>query len=448
MPVLQKNQTITLEIDGYTAEGAGVGHFEGMAVFVPGTLMGETVQCHIIKCAKRYAVGKLRNILASSPRRTTPPCPDFGRCGGCALQHMNPTEQLAFKQQRIADAFSRIGGLSIVSLPVFGMANPMRYRNKAAFPVGREATSTQIGLYAARSHRIIPVEDCLLQSPTTKKILSIIRRYMEEFHISAYHEPTHSGLIRHVVIRHNELGQFLVCLVSVKPLPHVDKLAAMLQAEPGYCGLVENINPDKTNVIFGAVEHLLDGQSTLPITLCGLKFEVSVRSFFQVNLSQAERLYQCALSRAMLTGQETVVDAYCGVGSMSLLFAQQARRVIGIECVAPAVANAKHNASINGLENASFICDYAEKALPRLCREGLAPDVLLLDPPRKGCDRAVLDAAIQSGVPRIVYVSCDPATQARDAAILAEAGYRISDVQGVDMFCQTPHVETVCHFMR
>lgn len=448
MPVLQKNQIIDLEISGYTAEGAGVGHFEGMAVFVPGALTGEAVRCHIIKCAKRYAVGKLQKILAASPHRAVPPCPHFGRCGGCALQHMDAASQLAFKQQRIADAFARIGGISTVSLPVLGMETPLRYRNKGAFPVGGEQVSSQIGLYAARSHRIIPIRDCLLQSADTKNILSIVHRYMEQFHVAAYHEPTHTGLIRHIVTRHNEKGKFLLCLVSTKPLPYADRLAAFLRAEPGYYGLVENINPDKTNVIFGEEEHLLDGQPSLPITLCGLKFEVSARSFFQVNLSQAERLYQCALSHAALTGRETVVDAYCGVGSMSLLFARHAKQVIGIECVAPAVTNAKHNAAVNHQENAVFFCDHAENALPRLCRAGHAPDVLLLDPPRKGCDQAVLDAAAQSGVPRIVYVSCDPATQARDAARLVQAGYRISDVQGVDMFCQTPHVETVCHFIR
>ncbi len=446
--MLQKNQIITLQIDGYTAEGAGVGRYEGMAVFVSGALKGENVQCLIIKSAKRYAVGKAVKILAASPHRTIPPCPHFGRCGGCVLQHMDAEEQRSFKQQRIADAFSRIGGISAASLPVLGMEQPLRYRNKGAFPVGGGGTSAQIGLFAARSHRIIPIQDCLLQAPNTKEILSILYEYLKQFNIPAYCEQTHTGLLRHIVTRHNEKNQWLLCLVSTKPLPYTDTFASMLRTVPGYYGLVENINPNKTNVIFGAKERLLDGCASLPITLCGLRFEVSARSFFQVNLLQAERLYQCALSRAALTGHETVVDAYCGVGSMSLLFAQKAKQVIGIECVAAAVDNAKYNAAVNQQKNAEFFCDYAEKALPRLCREGHAPDVLLLDPPRKGCERAVLEAAIQSGVPRIVYVSCDPATQARDASILVQAGYRISDIQGVDMFCQTAHVETVCHFVR
>ncbi len=447
--MLQKNQTITLHIDGYTAEGAGVGRFEGLAVFVPGALIDETVSCLIIKVAKRYAVGKIQEILAISPHRVTPKCPYYPRCGGCNLQHMDAHEQLAFKRQHIQDVFTRIGKLSINSLPVLGMESPYRYRNKGAFPVGCEHGSLGIGLYAVRSHRIIPIQDCLLQSQDTKQILSIFSDYIQRYHIVPYNENTHTGVLRHIVTRHNEHGQCLVCVVSTKPLPHAQELANSLRVSlPGYIGLVSNINAAKTNVIFGPEEFLLDGKATLPIALCGLKFEVSARSFFQVNLAQAEVLYQCALDHAGLTGSQTVVDAFCGVGSMSLLFAKYAKQVIGIECVAPAIENAKQNASLNGISNTRFLCDYAENALPRLCQQGIVPDVLLLDPPRKGCDRAVLETAIDCKIPRIVYVSCDPATQARDAAILAEGGYHCSDVQGVDMFCQTSHVESVCHFVR
>lgn len=445
MPFLQKNQTIDLTIDGYTAEGAGVGRAEKMAVFVPGALKGETVRCLIIKCAKRYAVGKLLEVLVPSPHRTTPDCPYFVRCGGCALQAMDYAEQLDFKRQRIEDAFVRIGNLSVPCLPVMGMEPPFRYRNKGAFPVGCGPQGPAIGLFASRSHRIVPVTDCLLQSADTKNLLSAVHAYLAQSGAKPYDEKTHTGLLRHIVVRQNEQRQSLVCLVSTAPLPKPELLISLLQnALPGLYGVVQNLHRRPSNVIFGEEETLLWGKDALPIRLCGFKFEVSARSFFQVNLTQAEKLYLHALSLAGLTGRETVVDAYCGVGSMSLLFAQHAKEVIGIECVAPAVQNARLNAQKNNVSNVRFLCDLAENALPRLFDEGLSCDVLLLDPPRKGCDRAVLETAARLNIPKIVYVSCDPATQARDAAILSSLGYSCGPVQGVDMFCQTAHVESVC----
>lgn len=449
MPFLTKNQTVELFIDGYTAEGAGVGHLDGFAVFVSGALKGETVRCLVIKSSRRYAVAKLVSVLVASPHRAEPPCPQYARCGGCALQHMQYAEQLRFKQQRILDAFARIGGLDVSVPPVLGMETPLRYRNKGAFPAGPDGSGAALGLYAARSHRLVPLTDCLLQSPDTQQILTAVRTYLTRCHIPVYDESTHTGALRHVVTRHNETGECLVCLVSRTPLPQPEVLTGLLRgALPGLVGIVENINPQKTNAIFGEQERLVYGKAALTLTLCGLRFEVSARSFFQINLGQANVLYRQALALAGLTGSETVVDAYCGVGSMSLLFARHAKEVIGIECVAAAVDNARDNARLNGQNNARFLCEQAERALPRLCSQGLRPDVLLLDPPRKGCDPAVLRAAAQSGVPKIVYVSCDPATQARDAALLAALGYACGPVQGVDMFCQTAHVESVCLFSR
>ncbi len=440
---VQKNQRLTLSIDAYNTEGAGVGRTDGVVIFVPDTVVGETVSVQIIKVTKQYAVAKLLDILVPSPLRKEPSCPVYERCGGCALQHMDYEEQLSLKSRRIADCFSRIGHIALDTPPVVhGMQDPFRYRNKASFPVAKDE-SPQIGLYARRTHRIVDVDDCLLQHEDHADIIKTIRSWMQAHAIEPYDELTHKGLLRHVVTRKSS-GGYLVCLVSIGALPHTNELIqSLLSSGPTIEGVVLNINKRPDNVILSSEERLLYGKRRIEEDLMGLKFSVSILSFMQVNPVQTEVLYSLALRFAGLSGDEVVADAYCGVGTMTLLFAKHAKHVYGIECVPTAIEDAKQNAGLNDMHNVSFECAYAENALPDLIHSSVKIDVLLLDPPRKGCDEAVLQAAIKAKIKRIVYVSCDPATLARDVAILTKAGYLLKRIEGVDMFCQTSHVETV-----
>lgn len=442
---VKKNDSITIAIESYTAEGAGVGRYQGLAVFVPGTICGETVCVQIIKVAARYAVGKCVEILQPSVHRVEPPCPVYRQCGGCALQHMDASAQKDFKRQRIADCFAHIGGFEGLPLPiVHTMEHPFRYRNKASFPVRLQQGQTQLGLYAQRSHRIVPITDCLLQHQDNAAILQCVHEWMQRYHLMGYDEQTGRGTLRHVLTRRATNGDWLVCLVTTGPLPHTQALIDLLcKRIPQLKTVVENYNHQRTNVILGRRERVLHGDGTLHEQQLGLTFCVSAQSFLQVNPIQTQILYQRALCFAHLHGHETVVDAYCGVGTMSLLFAKKAAHVIGIECVAPAIDNAKQNAQDNGIDNVSFLCGYAEKELPKLIASGTKVDVLLLDPPRKGCDSAVLQAAVAEEISRIVYVSCNPSTLARDCAYLQSHGYKLEQLEGVDMFAQTAHVETV-----
>ncbi len=441
---IQKNQRLELSIETYNAEGAGVARFQGVAVFVPGAMVGETVFAQIIKTQANYAVARLLDIIKGSERRISPPCPAYGRCGGCALQHMDRAEQRLFKQQRIYDCFLRIGHIDLGELPkLHDMDGAYRYRNKASFPVSAGADGTQIGLYAPRSHRIVDVDDCLLQHEEHASIIRTIRAWMEECRIPAYDEKSHRGTLRHVVTRRSENGSWLVCLVVANPPNHTDVLISRLTSVlPDISGIVLNHNKRPDNVILTDREQVLFGQPRLREALMGLEFSVSIQSFMQVNARQVEVLYGRALEFADLHGDETVVDAYCGMGSMTLLFAKQVRFVYGIDCVPSAIEDARLNAKRNGIANAAFQCGYAQEALPRIVKAE-SVEVLLLDPPRKGCDEAVLQCAASHNIPRIVYVSCNPATLARDAATLKESGYEIQRVEGVDMFGQTGHVETV-----
>ncbi len=448
MQSLQKNQLISLTIDSYNAEGAGVGRINGVVVFVPDTIVHEHVSAQIIKVTKQYAVAKLLDVIDPSEMRVEPPCPVYSQCGGCALQHLNYTEQLKFKSQRISECFSRIGHNPLSQTPVVrGMEVPYRYRNKASFPIAADQ-QTRIGLYARRSHRVIDVDDCLLQDEYHAKIIQSIRAWISKHAIEPYDESTRRGLLRHIVTRRSKTG-YLVCLVSTGSLPNTDDLIKSLLADsPCIEGIVVNINKRTDNVILSNDERLIYGKQRIDETILGLTFRVSTMSFMQVNPLQTQALYSLALDFAQLVGDEIVVDAYCGIGTMSLLFAKHARRVYGIECVPAAIEDALYNANLNDIQNVSFECAYAEQALPKLLRSGVKPDILLLDPPRKGCDEAVLRSAIDANIPRIVYVSCDPATLARDVAILTKAGYVLQQIEGIDMFCQTSHVETVVLMSR
>jgi len=440
-----------LEVEAFGADAVGVcRHGEtGLVVFVPGALPGERIRARIVKVEKRHAFARLEGIDRPSPDRVQPPCLVYRRCGGCAAQHMTYGRSLAFKRQQVRDCLARIGGAAFADvdiLPVLGMGEPWHYRNKGSFPVAGEFEAPRIGFYAPRSHEVIDAPmGCMIQHPSANKWVAAVRAWMQAHRVAPYDEATHTGALRHIVIRTTRDGQGMVILVSREPaLPNQDALAEALRVSaPGLASVMLCYNPARTNVVLDGPVRTLWGVDALEETLCGLRFRLSPHSFFQVNSVQTEALYNQALSYAALTGSETVVDAYCGAGTISLLLAQKAGRVIGIESVAQAVADARSNAACNGVSNAEFVLDQAERALPQLVARGLTPQVVVVDPPRKGCDPALLAAVTKAAPHRVVYVSCNPATLARDASYLCNAGYRAAAVQPVDMFCWTGDVETV-----
>ena len=442
--MLRKNDELTLTIERFGGE-MGIAHLDGMTLFVQGALPGETVLARAQKVEKTHAFLKTLRVLTPSKQRVAPPCPYYEKCGGCVCQHMTYEETLVMKRERVRDALSRIGGLDVEVAPVIGMEDPWRYRNKTALPVGGQKGSSQIGFFAPRSHRIIDIEKCLIAKEESDAVSMILRRWMEKFQVQPYQEETRTGQIRHIMSRVSRTGQVMAVVVAtVNPLPHEHELIAMLRVGvPGLCSLYLNVNRRGDNVILGQESHLLYGEERLQDTLCGLQYALSPQSFFQVNPVQTEKLYETAVAFAGLTGSELAADLYCGAGTISLLLAKHAKRVIGIEIVPQAIRDAEENARVNGVSNAEFHAAAAEELLPKLVAQGLRPDVVVLDPPRKGCEEPVLHAIAQAAPRRIVYVSCDPATLARDAKILCANGYRADQCQPVDMFCWTGHVETV-----
>ena len=443
---VEKNEELELTIDSVTLEGSGVGRVDGFAVFVPGALAGERVRTHIIKAAASYAVGKLMEVTEPSPRRAEPACPVYDRCGGCVFGHVAYGEELRIKERQVQDALVRLGGLSNVPLrPILGMDRPERYRNKGAFPYGLTDRGPSFGFYAPRSHRLVPVEDCLIEQEPVCRAVQAVKAWADRCHISPYDERTGKGILRHAVARVTTGGELMTVVVTKGDLPHKRELAEALSfADSVYW----NRNDRNTNVIFGDNFATLAGKSTLEETLCGIRFEVSPRSFLQVNPIQTEKLYGAALDLLAPQPGETVADVYCGIGTISLLLAKRAARVIGIEVVPEAVENAKSNALRNGIENASFLCAPAEEALPKLVAQGQTIDCLIVDPPRKGCDPQVIDAILASGARRMVYVSCNPATLARDVKLLTAGGFAVQAVQPVDMFPRCGHVESVVLMSR
>lgn len=448
--MLSKNQVVTLICQRFGLDAAGVCHHEGMAVFVPGLLPGEGAQVKIIKVEKRHAYGRVERLLEPSPQRAQPPCPVYARCGGCCAQHMTYEASLAFKHQLVKDALERIGGLDIPVPPVLGATHPFGYRNKGSYPVAPGTDGPAIGFYAPRSHGVVDLtQGCLIQRGASSQAVDAVRQWMVACHVPPYDEVSHAGVVRHIVTRVTQSGELMVVLVTrAQELPAVQALIAGLSAVPGVKSLVHNINPLATNVIFGEVFTTLWGLDTLEETLCGLRFRVSPRSFFQVNPEQTQVLYSLAMDYADLDGTQRVIDAYCGAGTISLLLARRAAEVIGIEIVPEAVEDARANGLRNGIANASFICGAVEEALPKLVAQGERPHVVVLDPPRKGCEEAVLAAIAKAGPQRVVYVSCNPATLARDAKRLTELGYEAHGVQPVDLFCWTGAVECVMGFQR
>lgn len=433
---------LPLTIQSYGSDGEGVSHLpDGMTVFVSGALNGEVCLTELDKVGKSCAWGHVLEVKEPSPARLSPDCPYFHSCGGCSLRHMTYSEELDFKRQKVQDCLARIGGCSVPVSVICGAENTQRYRNKVQFPISGDA----IGFYAARTHTVTDVEDCLLQPESCANLRRALKEYMASYHVPAYDERTGEGLLRHLYVRTNRAGDSLCCvLVNGKTLPHESELVeALRSAEPNLKGVVLGINEKKSNVILGDSYRTLWGQDYLMDTLRGLSFRLSVPSFYQVNAPQAEILYGLALDFAALTGKETAVDLYCGTGTITLCLAQQARRVIGAEIVPQAIEDAKENAKRNSIDNVEFFCGDASAIAARLANQGICPDVITVDPPRKGLAEDVISSVAQMAPVRVVYVSCDPATLARDVKRFAGWGYTVQRAAAVDLFPRTPHIETV-----
>ena len=487
----QKNQLLTTEIIDMSTEGEGIGKVNGYPFFIKDTIIGDQVEIRVIKLKKNYGYGRLEKVITPSPFRVMPSCSFHRQCGGCQIQAMGYEQQLAFKQNKVRNNLLRIGGfqpeeLDRIMEPVVGMEEPFRYRNKAQYPIGRDKEGNSVaGFYAGRTHSIIANTECLLGVDENRIILEVILQYMKEYHVSAYEETSGKGLIRHVLIRKGfTSGEVMVCLVIqqhapnrqgewLEWLPHQKELIERLIEISGMTSISVSINCEKTNVIMGTEIHTLWGKERITDTIfvrdvdnCfartgdGIAFSISPLSFYQVNPVQTEKLYSLALSYAGLSGKESVWDLYCGIGTISLFLSGKASKVYGVEVVPQAIEDAKQNAANNGITNAEFFVGKAEEVLPEFYgrkdavfhsagsaeqgREGmLHPDVIVVDPPRKGCDEMCLDTMLKMAPDRIVYVSCDSATLARDLRILCDGGYELKRIRPVDMFPQTVHVETV-----
>ena len=449
---LQKNQLLTLRIERLSNDGSGVAHSsEGEAVFVPGTAPGDEAQVRIVKDCGRYAFGILDKLLTPSPDRIPVDCTVAGPCGGCSLRHLDYAAELRAKQESVADAFRRIGGLDVPVLDALPSPEVDRYRNKVQFPVGRDKDGAPcIGFYAGRTHRIVPCPDCKLQPGVLNDIGNALCAFFAAHGIQPYDEERGKGLVRHIFLRRGaHSGQIMVCLVCTRPkLPHSDELVALLREKfRDIATILINVNAKKTNVILGEESVTLYGPGCIEDTLCGVPVRLGPLSFYQVNTLAAERLYGVAAEYAQLEPDDVLLDLYCGMGTIGLSMAGHCRELIGVEIIPEAIDSAKANAARMGdavAAKSRFFCADAGEAAARLAAEGLRPDVIMLDPPRKGCDETTLSAVVQMSPRRVVYVSCNPSTAARDAAWLGQHGYRAEKVQPVDLFPRTKHVETVC----
>ncbi len=446
--LLHKGQEITIDIDNIGSDGQGIGRYEGMAVFVPETLPGEQVKARVTLVKKSFAVAAPLSIDKASPDRVQPVCPVYELCGGCQLQHLSYEGELRMKTQQVEDALTRIGHLNGVKvMPTLRNDHPDHYRNKMQIPVAGSKGKLHIGCFAKGTHRVIDVENCYIQKERNNDIAAVVRKWMETYRIPAYDEDRRTGIVRHIMGRVGvRTGEIMVCLVTAQDnVPHMKDLVKMLKAAiPGLKSVVQNVNKRSTNVILGEKTHLVYGKPTIKDKIGNLKFNISAQSFFQVNSEQVEKLYGKALELADLKGGENVIDLYCGTGTITLFLAQKARLAVGIEIVPSAIRDAKKNAQANHIENADFLLGDAAVEMPRLVQEGMRPDVVVLDPPRAGCEERVLAAIAKVKPAKVVYVSCNPATLARDLAYLAARHFRIETVQPVDMFSRTHHVETVC----
>lgn len=446
--MMQKNQRLHLCCERLGSELEGVCLNEGMPIFVPGVLPGEEADVLCVKVQPRYAFGRLMEVLIPSPDRVDPLCPVYDRCGGCSGQHMRYEATLAAKRAQVFDCLTRIGGLPLRSEdvpPVLGAEHPWHCRNKTALPVGGTADSPVLGFYRRRSHQIVPIDDCPVAMGGLTGVIAAVKEWMRAERVQPYDEATGRGLLRHVVTRVSRAGSLMVVLTATRvKLPGIPRLIQLLNAHAqGFCSLHVSLNAERNNVILGRESHRLYGEAAIFETLLGLTFEMPPLSFFQVNPDQTERLYQTAVDFAALSPDDVVVDAYAGAGTLSLCLARHASRVIGIEIVPQAVEGARRNAARNAITNAEFHVAAVEDLLPRLVSGGLRPDVIVLDPPRKGVEPAVIEAVLAARPRRVVYVSCHVPTQARDVQLLAGGGYRFERCQPVDMFCYAGGVENV-----
>lgn len=464
----EKNALFTVAIEDMGEDGAGIGKTEGFTWFIKDTVIGDVVEAKVMKKKKNYGFARLVEVKVPSPDRVEPQCPVARACGGCQLQAMAYEAQLRFKEKKIYEHLKRIGGVENLCLPgegkretrgekkdsflemepIIGMEQRWRYRNKAQFPCGRNKEGKIVfGFYAGRTHAIVEQEDCLLGIEENRDILEIIREYMEEFGIEPYNEQEHSGLVRHVLIRKGfRTGELMVCLVvNGEKLPFGEELVLRLKKIPGMRTVSYNINRERTNVILGEKVVNLFGPGYITDNIGEVKYRISPQSFYQVNPRQTEKLYQTALEYAGLTGTERVWDLYCGIGTISLFLAQQAKMVYGVEIIPAAIEDARENARLNGIENVEFFTGKAEEVLPeQVENDKRYANVIVVDPPRKGCDKACLDTIVKMKPERVVYVSCDSATLARDVKYLGEKGYAVRRVRGIDQFGECVHVETVC----
>lgn len=447
MEALEKGSVYTAVIDGYSSEGLGIARVNGAVVFVPHAVRGEEIDLRITKVMKTSCAGEIVKIHDPSPERMEPECPYAGKCGGCAYRHLTYPEELWAKRQRVQDALTRIGGLDLTVEEILGAKNPEHYRNKSQYPVGADGS---IGFFQARTHKVVPIRRCLIQTEAADRTAQAVGEWMRRYKISAYDETTGKGLVRHVCVRVNRKGESLCCVVvNGNKVPREPELAAYVTAAvPHTVGVLLNSNTRRGNVILGDKYRTLFGRNYLMDTLCGLEFKLSMPSFYQVNRDQAEVLYGKALEFAGLTGNETVLDLYCGIGTITLCLAKAAKRVIGAEIVPPAIRDAKENALRNHIENAEFFCGDAADIAAKLESDGLRPDVVTVDPPRKGLAPEVIASVAAMGPEKVVYVSCDPATLGRDVKIFREFGYEAKRAAAVDMFPGTAHVETVVLLSR
>lgn len=445
----RKNDLVTLEIEDCGIDGEGIGKADGFTVFVKDAVIGDTVTAKIIKAKKNYGYGRLMEVLKPSPYRVEPKCEFARQCGGCQLQALSYDQQLVFKTNKVKGHLERIGGFTDIPMePIIGMDELFHYRNKAQFPVGRNKEGKIVtGFYAGRTHNIIENRDCALGVAENKEVLDRVIAHMEKYGIEPYNEATGKGLVRHVLIRYGYFTkEVMVCLIlNGNKLPKEEQLVKSLCEIPGMTSITINVNKKHSNVILGEEIRLLWGQEYITDRIGDISYQISPLSFYQVNPMQTQKLYAKALEYADLHGQETVWDLYCGIGTISLFLAQKAKFVRGVEIVPAAIENAKENAKLNGLENTEFFVGKAEEVLPREYKKnGVYADVIVVDPPRKGCDETLLETMVEMNPERIVYVSCDSATLARDLKYLCERGYELRKVCPVDQFGMTVHVETVC----
>ena len=442
MASVQKNKTYRALIEGYSSEGLGIARIDGQVVFVHRAVRGELCDILILKVLKNVAFGKVVGMEAPSPHRREPDCPYYGRCGGCDFRHMDYEEELRAKRQRVQDALQRLGGSDAVVEEILGAEDTLRYRNKSQYPISADG---KVGFYRARTHEVVETEQCLIQKAEADAAAQAVRQYMARFGVAGYDEHTGKGLLRHLYVRTNTKGESLLCLlVNGEKLPHEEELVTMLRdAVPQTVGIVLGVNQRRGNTILGERYRTLWGKDTLDDVLCGLTFRLSVPSFYQVNHDQAQRLYQRAVDYADLHGTELVLDLYCGAGTITQVMAQKAGKVIGAEIVPEAIEDAKVNAARNGIDNVEFFCGDASDIAAELASRGLRPDVICVDPPRKGLAPEVVEAVAGMAPQRVVYVSCDPATMGRDVKRFAALGYTVTAATAVDLFPGTANIESI-----